>query len=171
MNFERTKFLVEMAGITAVVGSLLLVAYELKQTRDMNMSELHFNRMSLFHSRMTAHLESEAMLAVWEARGAANWDEPDLTPMAKAAAFINANGWIAEWEADYRYIELGFTTRDLEGLKVEIRQTIEAFPEMTSAWEAWRLPIGTDYPFNLFMEGIFADALMSDPDQQVGLTR
>jgi hypothetical protein len=171
MNFERTRFLVEMAGISAVVGSLLLVAYELKQTRDMNMAELHFNRMSLFHSRITAHLESEAMLSVWDARGYANWDEPDLTPMAKAAAFVNANGWIAEWEADYRYIELGFATRDLEDLKVEIRQTIEAFPEMTPAWESWRLPTGTDYPFNLFMEELFAEGLTRKPGDGVGSTR
>jgi len=49
MQIERFRFVVEMLGITSLVVSLMFVAYELQQTRDMNLAQLEYNRISVIH--------------------------------------------------------------------------------------------------------------------------
>ena len=51
MQIERFRFVVEMLGITSLVVSLMFVAYELQQTRDMNLAQLEYNRISVIHDR------------------------------------------------------------------------------------------------------------------------
>ena len=62
MSSDRARTLAEVIGVSAIVISLVFVGFELKQTRDMNLAELQFKRLSLFHSLMLASLESESVL-------------------------------------------------------------------------------------------------------------
>ena len=61
----RTRTYAEIAAIIALLASLLFVGWELKLTRDMNLVQLHYNRLSLYQDRFTAALGSEVYLNMW----------------------------------------------------------------------------------------------------------
>ena len=82
---------VEIIGVIALVGSLLFVGYELKATRDMNITELHHNRMSLYMDIFSAQMESADYLNAHAKRFLLDWDSGDLTPTEQAASEINAH--------------------------------------------------------------------------------
>jgi len=80
---------VELVGVIALVGSLLFVGYELKATRDMNMVELHYNRMSLYQDVFSAQMESGDYLNAHAKRVLLDWDSDDQTPTEQAASELS----------------------------------------------------------------------------------
>ena len=80
MERGRIRLLAEVVGITAVVMSLVFVGVELKNTREMNLAELTFNRNLMEHNRLSATLESEHILMAWAYRwNFGSWDEGKLS--------------------------------------------------------------------------------------------
>jgi len=152
--FERIRTGMELIGIFAVVVSLLFVGFELKQTREMNLAQLHFNRMEMFHSRMLAVLESEPALNAAAKRHANKGNAASFTDIEQATLYVMAQAQIAEWEAEYRYIEQGFATRSLGDLENEIRHTVGSAPEIAEAWAAWDMPGLETYTFNTMMNEV-----------------
>ncbi len=152
--FERIRPAMELIGIFAVVVSLLFVGFELKQTREMNLAQLHFNRMEMYHSKMLAVLESEPALAAVTKRYANKGNPVSFTDAEQATLNVMAQAQIAEWEAEYRYIEQGFATRSLADLKNEISYTASLSPEITVAWIAWDMPGLETYTFNTMMNEV-----------------
>ena len=154
--FERLRPAMELIGILAVVLSLLFVGFEIKQTREMNLAQLHFNRMEMYHSKMLAVLESEpALHAIWK-RYANSGRTMNLTETEQATLNVLAHAQIAEWEAEYRYIEQGYATRSLSDLKNEISYTTNQMPEIRVAWPAWDMPGLESYTFNKMMNEVLS---------------
>jgi hypothetical protein len=144
----------ELMGISALVVSLLFVGYELKHTREMNLAQLHFNRMEMFHSKMLATLESEIALSAMVKRFASDGSSVNFTETETATLYVLAQAQIAEWEAEYRYIEQGFATRSLADLQNEISFTVGLSPEIKVAWGAWDMPGLENYSFNTMMNEV-----------------
>lgn len=148
---ERFRPVMELVGVTAIVISLLFVGYEIRETRNMNLAQLHFNRMAMVHSRITASMESETALGAWAKMDTVDWSSGLFTPTERAYLTISAHGQIAEWEADFRYIELGFSTRTLEDLQLEILFTANQSPQIELAWADWNMPGLDEYAFVAMM--------------------
>jgi len=135
MKAERFRFVAEMLGITALVVSLIFVAYELQQTRDMNLAQLEYNRLSVIHDRHLAMLESEPMLSVFALKNGGDWDTPQYTELEKGAALVEAAARIDEWRIEYKFINLGFPVRS-RPLEVDIRDAFASDPAIRAAWNA-----------------------------------
>ena len=91
----------------------MFVGFELKQTREMNLAELQFNRSVLEHDRYLAILESEPKLAGWaKANSPPTSDSSHLSEIERAAAEVSAMALWLEYRLDFKFIELGFDTRD-----------------------------------------------------------
>jgi hypothetical protein len=149
MMNERIRFAVEIIGISAVVISLVFVGYELKLTREMNLAEMHFNRIALEHSRYLASMQSEAELGTWSKQHSpiGNWDTGDLTEFEVAAAEMAAMALWFEYQAEFRLIELGFETRDLNALKTDIAAISIDMPQMVAVYKQWWYYPGEDNTF------------------------
>ena len=78
---SRVRDYFEIAGILSLIASLLFVGWQLKLTQDMNIAQLHYNRLSLYQDRFTAILESEILLRMNSKRFNGTWNEGDLTPL------------------------------------------------------------------------------------------
>jgi hypothetical protein len=152
--FERIRSIMELVGVSGVVITLLFVGFELKQTREMNLAQLHFNRMEMFHSKMLAVLESEPALNAMAKRSASGGSTEDLTEIEKTTLHVRAHAQIAEWEADYRYVEQGFATRSLNDLKNEISYSVALTPEIKNAWAEWDMPGLESYSFTAMMNEV-----------------
>lgn len=148
---ERIRLIAELIGISAVVLSLFFVGFELKQTREMDLAQLHFNRMEMYHSRMLAVLESEPALSAFAKRIESDGSSVDFTGTERSAMHAIAHAQIAEWEAEFRYIEQGFATRTLASLENEISVTTAGYPEIRVVWESWNMPGMQSYSFNAMM--------------------
>jgi len=154
--FERFRPIVELVGISALIISLLFVGFELKQTREMNLAQLHFNRMEMFHSKMLAALESEPALLAMKKSYASDGSAVTFTEIEEASLYVLAQAQIAEWEAEYRYVELGFATRSLADLQNEISFTANSLPDIRGAWESWDMPGLENYSFNTMMNELLS---------------
>lgn len=162
MQLERVRFIVEIVGISSLVVSLVFIGLELKQTRDMNIAQLHAERLGLFHQRMSATLESDAALSLHAKKFLLDWSEEGLpesglTEIDKAVAEVTAHLLLAEFEVEYRFIEAGFDTRSIEGIRDEVKQTTERIPEIEAIWRHWWYIPTEDHGFNKFMEDALQD--------------
>ena len=156
MQINQVRLAAEAVGITALVVSLVLISFELKQTRDMNLAQLYESRIALPHARFTAMLESESMLSVYSKQFLSDWEAPHLTELERAAAEINSWLMLAEFETQYQFIEQGFATEDLGGLKETIRFNVKRLPEAEYVWRHWwEIPGDTNYQFGELMNDIF----------------
>ena len=156
MQIERYRFGAEMLGIGALVISLIFVAYQLKQTRDMNMAQLEFNRLSLGHARYLAMLESEPMLSVFAKTRGRDWNNPQFSELEKGAALVEALALIQQWRIEYKFINLGFPVRAMP-LETEIADAIEREPAIVAAWQAVWASDGDHYGFEAMMHEMLAN--------------
>jgi hypothetical protein len=150
---SRVRDYFEIVGIISLIASLLFVGWQLKLTQDMNIAQLHYNRLSLYQDRFTATLESETLLSVNSKRFIGTWDKWDLTPMEIAAAETQAQSILVEWEYEYRLIEQGYSIRTIEDLRGDIESIVRQYPEVTHALSFWNVD-GSSYAFVPFMHGI-----------------
>ena len=157
MQIHQVRLVAEAVGITALVVSLVLISFELKQTRDMNLAQLYESRIALPHARFTAMLESESMLSVYSKQFLSDWEAPHLTELERAAAEINAWLMLSEFHIQYTFIQHGFATDDLDALKRTIRFNIKRLPEAEKVWQHWWIPGDTNFPFGELMNDIFID--------------
>jgi len=140
MQIERFRFVVEMLGITALVVSLMFVAYELQQTRDMNLAQLEYNRISVIHDRHLEMLESEPMLSVFAQKNGGDWDTPQYTEVEKGAALVEAASRIDEWRIEYKFTSLGSPVR-LRPLEVDIRYAFATDPAIKAVLTGLSQPL------------------------------
>jgi hypothetical protein len=153
---------VEIVGVIALVGSLLFVGYELKATRDMNMVELHHNRMTLYMDVFGAQMESEDYLKAHAKRFLLDWDSGDLTPNEQAVSEINATNILLAYEYEYRLVQQGFSLRSEDELHQDILQYISTMPEMKAVLETWTAD--PNYEFNVFMMKILGEIEQENTD-------
>ncbi len=156
MQIERFRVVAEMIGITALVVSMAFVAYELQQTRDMNLAQLEFNRISLVHERMLAMLESEPMLSVFAKKHGGDWDMPEYSELEKGAALIEAGAKIEQWRVEYKFASLGFDVK-LRPLDVDIREQLAADPAIKVAWNAIWGTGEAEFGFHKFVNEIIVE--------------
>ena len=157
MQIERFRFVAEMLGITALVVSLIFVAFQMKQTQDMNMAQLEFDRLSLYHANRLAVLESDPMLSVVAKTRGIDWDAPDLTELEKAAALISADATIQLWRIEYKLVSLGFPIKVIP-LEDDMRAEIQGNPAIEAAWNSkWEDPVFASAGFYGLMHKVFAD--------------
>lgn len=150
---SRAREYFEIAGILSLIASLLFVGWQLKLTQDMNIAQLHYNRLSLYQDRFTAILESESLLSMNSKRFIGTWDKGELTPMEIAAAEAQAQSMLVEWEYEYRLIEQGYSIRTIEGLRGDIENMVKLYPEVAHALIYWDVD-NTSYAFVPFMRSI-----------------
>ena len=103
---NQVRSYIEVAGAWALIASLLFVGLELKINSDINMVQLHYNRMSLYQDRFTAMLESETYIQMHAKRNLLDWDSGDFTPYEMAAAEVSAYNMLVKWEYEYRLAEI-----------------------------------------------------------------
>ena len=128
----------EIAGVVALVLSLVFIGYEIKLTREMNLAELHASRVAIEHSRFTAMLESDYAVSFWAKQYPdLGWKHGDLTPEERAAAEMRAFALWNEFKLEYKYIELRFETCALESLRTDIGAMSITNPEMVAVWKRW----------------------------------
>ena len=145
MDTARVRVYAETMGIVALVISVGFVAYELKQTRDMNVAEMQQTRLAAHHANMLAVLESDAALAYFgktmysEENGIA-WRDPDLGELERAAALVHTDAWLVVWEMEYRMIEQGYDIRSLEDMESEVAAIVAGSPTFKAVWPLWRYP-------------------------------
>jgi hypothetical protein len=120
----------------------------------MNVAQLHFNRLSLYQDRYTASLESSALLSMNSKRFAGDWDGGDITPIERAAAEIQAQSMLIEWEYEYRLIEQGYSLRTMEDLRGDILSIAKQYSEIEYALGFWLSVDEGSYTFVPFMRGI-----------------
>ena len=154
---SRVRDYFEIAGIISLIASLLFVGWQLKLTQDMNIAQLHFNRLSLYQDRFTATLESEVLLSVNSKRSLGSWDKWNLTPLEVAAAEAQAQSMLVEWEYEYRLIEQGYSIRTKEDLRGDTKNLVSQYPEIAHALSFWNVD-GSSYAFVPFMRGILETA-------------
>ena len=163
MSSDRARTLAEVIGVSAIVISLVFVGFELKQTRDMNLAELQFNRLSLFHSLMLASLESESVLSAssktiyTEANGII-WNTPELSELERASLLVRADARIVSWDIEFKIIEAGFAIRKREDLKSEIIETLQLDPSIRAVWPLWDFPGSENIGFYKLLAEALAEA-------------
>ena len=150
---SRVRDYFEIAGITSLIASLLFVGWQLKVTQDMNIAQLHYNRLSLYQDRFTAVLESEILLRMNSKRFTGTWDEGNLTPLEIAAAETQAQSMLIEWENEYRLIEQEYSLSTIEGLRGDIENMVKLYPEVAYALSFWDVE-DSSYEFVPFMRSI-----------------
>jgi len=157
VRIEQIRTVVEVVGISALIISLTFVGLELKQNREMDVAAVHFNRMAIFHSKMMAYLESEAAINYYAKHMLTGSDFNYVSEQDAAVAEVLANAQIAEWEVEYRYIEQGFSTRDIETLENEIR-SFSAIMPVEAVYNAWWLSgVNDNYTFHTVMTNALDD--------------
>ncbi len=99
MNPDRIRLSVEVIGITALVLSLIFVGLELKQTRDMNLAQLHYDRLRPYFDHQLAVLESDSALALVAKASEDDviWDSDGLTELERGAAITGAQVRLQDW--------------------------------------------------------------------------
>jgi hypothetical protein len=149
---SRLRAWAEVIGLIAVVGSLVFVGLELKLTRDMNLAQLQYNRLSLYMDGAAAVLQSEDALKMYGKRFLGDWDAGDLTPTEKAAAEINAQIMLVEWEYEYRLIQQGYSLRTFDDLQGDVQTMMHGYPEVRVAIGTWT--DSDSYEFNNFIKAL-----------------
>ena len=147
MKIENVRLTAEILGITALVISMVFVGLEIKQTSDMNLAQLHYDRLSLFHQHQLAVLESEPALSLVAKRSTDMiWDSEGLTELERGAAITQAAVWLQNWYIEYRFIELGFPLKSIDSLKADIRDITSRYPEIEALFEGrWQYPGDEEY--------------------------
>ncbi|MEQ8859194.1 MAG: hypothetical protein RIC56_11130 [Pseudomonadales bacterium] len=136
--WEKWRIIAEAIGLAALLLSLAFIGYEIKLTREMNLAQLHASRATLEHSRFIAMLESDHAVAFWSKQYPdLGWDHAGLTPEERAAAEMRAFALWHEYKLEFKFIELGFETRDLEALRTDIVAMSTTNPEMVAVWKRW----------------------------------
>jgi hypothetical protein len=162
MNPDRIRLTVEVVGISALVLSLLFVGFELKQTRDMNLAELHHNRLALFHNNMLSMLESDHALMyleklVYTEENGVSWRPGELTDLERAAALANAEARIAAWDIEYRFMEQGFPMKTIEDFESEVARFAREGSAIRGVWPLWSYPGEDDQQFYVMMNRVLSE--------------
>ena len=150
---SRAKAYLEIAGVVSLIASLIFVGWQIKLTRDMNIAQLHYNRLSLYQDRFAASLESDALLSMNSKRFLGAWDGGELTPKERAAAEIQAQSMLIEWEYEYRLIEQGYSLRTMDDLRGDVTNIVRQYPEVAYALSFWNVDENS-YEFVPFMRGV-----------------
>jgi hypothetical protein len=164
MNLDRIRLSVEVIGIAAIVLSLMFVGLELKQTRDMNLAQLHYDRLSLYFNHQLAVLESEPALALAAKRSEdVIWDSAGFTDLERGAAITQAQLWLQDWWIAYQFIDLGFSVKSLNSLKTDIRVVSKKLPEIEAVFKArWLAPGYEEYSMTGLLSEVYAERASQD---------
>ena len=152
---ERARANLEIVGVLSLIGSLMFVGYEIKLTRDMNLVDLHFNRMSLYHDRFTTMIESDTYLDYHAKTLLQEWDYGTLTPRESALEEVTIYNILVEFEYEFRLIQAGFGLRQLDELKADLVENLKLYPSAFAVYQLWSQD--PRYEFHLFMNDVFAE--------------
>lgn len=152
---ERVRGYVEIVGVLSLIASLVFVGYEVKLTRDMNLVELHFNRMSLYHERFTTMIESDSYLDYHVKTQLQEWDYGDLTPREAALDEITVYNLLVEFEYEFRLVQAGFSLRQLDELRADLVGNLELYRSSYAVYQIWSQD--PRYEFHNFMMQAFAE--------------
>jgi len=162
MNPNHIRLSAELIGISALVLSLIFVGFELKQTRDMNLAELQFNRLSLLHDQNLAMVESEYALnylnkLVYTDENGVSWRPEELSDLERAAALSTAEARITAWDIEHRFILQGFSIKTIEDFESEVRQYSVEGSAIRGVWPFWRYPGEDEQPFFVMMNRVLSE--------------
>jgi hypothetical protein len=91
MGSKNYQWLTQMFAALGVITSLSLVAYEMKQSRDVALAELNTAQLEAFALRFEAGLGSETFLSMWSKQYATMaWQTDGMSDLEVAAAEIDA---------------------------------------------------------------------------------
>jgi hypothetical protein len=91
MVSKNYQWVAQMFAALGVVISLSLVAYEMKQSRDVALAELNTAQLEAFASRFEAGLGNDAYLSMWSKQYVTeSWDTGGMSGLEVAAAEIDA---------------------------------------------------------------------------------
>jgi len=155
---EDLSTLSELVSILLLVGSLLFVGYEMKQTRAMNLAVLHYNRSALRHENCTALMSNSNMVAIASKTTMKDIEVEGLSPEESATFALNGVCQFAQWEAEFSYIDGGFATRSLQSLKDEVSFWAQEYPVYKQIFQKYIFEDQDLYdPWFLFLDGILGD--------------
>ena len=138
-----------------MIASLVFVGYEVKLTRDMNLVELHFNRMSLYHERFTTMIESDSYLDYHIKTQLQEWDYGDLTPREAALDEITVYNILVEFEYEFRLVQAGFGLRQMDELRADLVENLKLYRSSFAVYQVWSQD--PRYEFHIFMTRAFAE--------------
>ena len=148
----------EAVGIAALVLSLLFVGWEIQLTREMNLADLHASRTAIEADHVMAKMESDHYLASHAVRfPSLDWDSGDMTHLERAATELSAFQQWLEYKLEYKFVELGFPTRDFEALKTDIEALCIDQPVHIAVWKKWWYYPNEREPFMRMVDQIIED--------------
>ena len=155
---EDLSTLSELVSILLLVGSLLFVGYEMKQTRAMNLAELHSNRIALRHSHIVMVAGNSHTVTIAAKTVFKDIEVEGLSPEESAAFAADAACRFIQWEAEFSYIDGGFATRSLQSLKDEVSFWAQEYPVYKQIFQKYIFKDQDLYdPWFLFLDGILGD--------------
>ena len=121
----------------------------------MNLVELHFNRMSLYHERFTTMIESDSYLDYHAKTLLQEWDYGDLTQREAALDEITVYNILVEFEYEFRLIQAGFGLRPMDELKADPVENLKFYRSAYAVYQLWSQD--PRYEFHIFMTEAFAE--------------
>ena len=130
MNFEKTKEVAELIGMAAIVGSLIFVGLQLKQSQDIALATQYQARADATHALTLAHIEADYLVRVPALRAGLS-DEV-------SAADINTYLWLwIQMDNHYYQYQAGFLSEETWQAQLRNTQHIYADCAMRFVYE-WR---------------------------------
>jgi hypothetical protein len=130
MNFEKTKEVAELIGMAAIVGSLIFVGLQLKQSQDIALATQYQARADATHALTLAHIEADYLVRVPALRAGLS-DEV-------SAADVNTYLWLwIQMDNHYYQYQAGFLSEETWQAQLRNTQGIYADCAMRFVYE-WR---------------------------------
>lgn len=113
MTTKNFQLLAQVLAALGLVISLSLVAYEVKQSRDVAVAELNTAQLEAFASRFEAGLGSDSYLSMWSKQYATgSWETGGMSDLEVAAAEIDAVLYWNYAEISFEQYRAGLVSED-----------------------------------------------------------
>lgn len=128
MNTSSWKDIVELVGIAAIVGSLIFVGLQMKQSQQIALSAIYQARADSSMAIRFAPLESEALLSATAKRLHGEADPLSPRELAAEAALISGNTIYLE-NVHYQYLNGFITEEHWETNREEMKSLMRRAPD------------------------------------------
>jgi hypothetical protein len=140
------QWLVQMLAALGAIISLSLVAYEMKQSRDVAVAELNTAQLEAFASRFEAGLGSDVFLTMWSKQYATDsWETNGMSNLEIAAAEIDAVLFWNYAEMTFEHYREGLVTEEAWGEFTDEVLMFYHLPAMEAVYRVWYSKVPTGF--------------------------
>ncbi len=142
MNAEKTRFIVEIIGIAAIVASLIFVGLQMRQTHEIALVTLMQMRSDAARELASAQIGSEPLLQI-DAKVQAG---EELTSYETLTRSLQPFLFFNQFENSHFLLEQGYITEerwesDLEAIVI----FLDRYPTYAEYWAEWKVIFRDSY--------------------------